>query len=71
MRNTWIKLAMLVSALGWIAGCAHVEATKATFQHTSAALVLQIDRHMEEILRGPDIEEDQTLVLELRDYEIG
>ena len=67
----WLKLAAGLIGLLAVSGCAHIAATKATFTHTGSELVLQIDRHMEEIVRGPDIEEDQTLVLELRDYQVG
>ena len=63
-------------AVGWVAlsvlgGCAHIGATRTTFTHAGPALLLQIDRHMEELVRGPDIDEDQTLVLVLRDYRVG
>jgi hypothetical protein len=54
------------------AGCAHVDTTSGTFsQRSGAPMVLTLERHMDTILRGPDIEEDQTLVLELRRIEIG
>ena len=71
MRNAWALLVVGGMALGLAGGCAHIAATQATFTRTDTALVLQVDRHVEEIVRGPDIEEDQTLVLELRDYQIG
>lgn len=71
MISLRIKLTAGLIGLLAVSGCAHIAATKATFTHTGSELVLQIDRHMEEIVRGPDIEEDQTLVLELRDYQIG
>jgi hypothetical protein len=34
-------------------------------------LILKLERHMDTIVRGPDIDEDQLLVLEVRDYQIG
>jgi hypothetical protein len=34
-------------------------------------LVLRISRHLDEVIRGPDIEEDQLLVLRVQDYQIG
>jgi len=52
-------------------GCAHIGLTKATFTRTETSLVLQIDRRMEELMHAPDLEEDQTLVLELHNYQIG
>ena len=65
------KLLVGLMLLCFSSGCAHIAATRATFAHTGDGLLLQIDRHMEELIHGPDIEEDQTLVLELRDYPIG
>ena len=34
-------------------------------------MVLKLDRHMDTIANGPDIEEDQTLTLEVRRVEVG
>ena len=65
------KLVVTLMILTVGSGCAHIAATKATFSQTGNGLVLQIDRHMDELLHGPDIEEDQTLVLELHDYPVG
>jgi hypothetical protein len=54
------------------AGCAHVDTVNGTFtQRAGAPTVLKIERHMDTIVSGPDIEEDQTLILELRRIEIG
>jgi len=54
------------------AGCAHVDTTQGTFtQRANAPLVLQLSRHVDTIVRGPDIEEDQLLMLELHRVEIG
>ena len=65
--RTFAILSLLV-----LAGCAHVATTRGTFsQQPGAPLVLKIERHMDTIARGPDIEEDQLLVLELRRVEIG
>jgi hypothetical protein len=36
-----------------------------------APLVLRISRHLDTVLRGPDNEEDQVLVLEVRDFQIN
>jgi hypothetical protein len=55
-----------------LVGCAHVATTKATFvRQSDKPLVLTIARHMDTIVRGPDDEEDQRLVLELRSVEVG
>ena len=55
-----------------VAGCAHVASTKATFAHSARKpLVLTINRHVDTIVHGPDAEEDQVLVLRLRDMTIG
>jgi hypothetical protein len=65
-----MKRLLLVAVL--CAGCAHVDTTSGTFsQRPGAPMVLKLERHMDTIVRGPDIEEDQTLVLELRRVEIG
>ena len=34
-------------------------------------MVLKLERHMDTIVRGPDIEEDQFLELELHEVQIG
>lgn len=72
MKAHVILVAVGVLTLG---GCAHVAETRATFirqtETGSPPLVLKIERHMDTIVRGPDIEEDQTLVLELKRYKLG
>ena len=67
--RTRLAAILVVVTIG--GGCAHIATTRATFSQAGTGLVLQIDRHMEELLHGPDIEEDQTLVLELHDYPVG
>ena len=69
-----MKYSMVVTLLTGavlVSGCAHIAATKTTFTQSGGTLVLQIDRHVDELMHAPDLEEDQTLVLELRDYRIG
>jgi hypothetical protein len=62
----------LILAVLLCAGCAHVDTTSGTFsQRTGAPLVLRLERHMDTIVRGPDLEEDQLLVIELPRVEIG
>jgi hypothetical protein len=63
----------LLAGLGLtLAGCAHVESTHGRFaQQADGALVLKLSRHVDTIVSGPDIEEDQTLMLTLRRVEIG
>ena len=53
------------------AGCAHLDSTNSTFEHSDDMLQLKVERHMDEIMDGPDTEEDQTLILQLRDFKIG
>jgi hypothetical protein len=54
------------------AGCAHVDTSSGVFsQRPGGPMVLMIERHMDTIANGPDIEEDQTLTIELRRVEIG
>ena len=60
----------LLSLIFLCGGCAHIGLTKGTFTQTETALVLQIDRHMEDLMHAPDLEEDQTLVLELHNYQV-
>jgi hypothetical protein len=67
--------ALTILALTTLCGCAHIAESNAIFagnaNNGSGPLVLRIARHMDTIVRGPDIEEDQLLVLELRRVEIG
>jgi hypothetical protein len=64
-------------------GCAHTTLTSATFSHEAALsaankaaatdhnhLVLQITRHVDTIINGPDIDEDQLLVLDLKNFRL-
>jgi hypothetical protein len=37
----------------------------------SGPLVLRISRHVDEVIRGPDVEEDQHLVLTVQNFHIG
>jgi len=68
----WTIAGAVLMALLAVTGCAHVASTRGTFsQEPGAPLILRIERHMDTIVRGPDIEEDQHLVLELRRVEIG
>ncbi len=56
-------------------GCAHVASTKMTFlrltDSSSDQLTLKIARHLDTIVHGPDIEEDQLLTLEISDYDLN
>ena len=63
---------LAITVLLALAGCAHVASTKSTFSHSARKpLVLTIHRHVDTIVRGPDSEEDQFLVLRLHDTTIG
>lgn len=56
------------------AGCAHIASTKSTFSYTGetgAVLTLKVERHKEEILHAPDTDENQTLLLQLKDFKVG
>ena len=65
-----MKRLLLVALL--CAGCAHVDTTSGTFSHPPGApMVLTLERHMDTIFNGPDIDEDQTLTIELQRVEIG
>jgi hypothetical protein len=76
------RTALLIAVM-LACGCAHTTLTSATFSHeaalsaanTAAApdhhhLVLQITRHVDTIINGPDIDEDQLLVLDLRNFRL-
>jgi hypothetical protein len=56
-------------------GCAysHVASTAATFRQSEsgAPLMLQISRHLDTVVPGPDDEEDQLLALEVRDFQLN
>ena len=55
-----------------LAGCAHVASTSGTFtQRPGVPLVLKLTRHLDTVVQGPDVEEDQTLIVELRRIAIG
>src|SRR6267154_2487540 len=43
----------------------------ATNEAQSRPLVLKISRHLDTVVRGPDPEEDQLLVLTVKDFRIG
>ncbi len=65
--RTFAILSLLV-----LAGCAHVASTRATFyRQTDQPLALTIKRHLDTIVNGPDTEEDQVLILELRNVAVG
>jgi hypothetical protein len=68
-------IALTILSLTALCGCAHIAQSNATFvpiaNSGSGPLVLRIARHVDTIVRGPDIEEDQLLVLELHRVEIG
>ncbi len=64
-----------------LSGCVQPAVTNATFFHEAAVatpegpavnhLVLQLGRHADTLLSGPDIDEDQLLVLDIRDFRLN
>lgn len=56
-----------------LTGCSHVAATRGTFSigPREKVLVLRLTRHVDTVVRGPDSEEDQLLVLEVPRWNIG
>ena len=74
-----ICLAALASACSY----SHIGSTSATFSRVPPALgadavpapggplVLKINRHLDTVMRGPDTDEDQLLVLEVRDFRLN
>jgi hypothetical protein len=63
------SLTILASACSY----SHVATTSGTFNRVaqSGPLVLKISRHLDTVVRGPDSEEDQLLVLEVHDYQLN
>ena len=78
-----ICLAISLTALASACSYSHIASTSATFNRVAPALgseatpaqagplVLRVRRHLDEVLRGPDPEEDQLLVLELHDVHLN
>lgn len=66
---------MLLVGVMVLCGCAHVASTSATFNrlggNSGNGLVLTVSRHVNTIIHGPDIEEDQLLVLEVSHARLG
>ena len=55
-----------------LAGCAHVDSTRGTFNRgRENDLALRLTRHVDTVVRGPDDEEDHVLVLDVRHWTIG
>jgi hypothetical protein len=65
------RFALLLVCFLAACGYSHVGETKATFRQADKTLSLRVDRHLDTVMRGPDVEEDQRLILELSGYEIG
>ena len=67
--------ALTILTLTTLCGCAHLAESNATFagsaNNGSGPLILRVARHMDTIVNGPDIEEDQLLVLELRNFQLN
>ncbi|HUJ11759.1 MAG TPA: hypothetical protein VL171_17250 [Verrucomicrobiae bacterium] len=70
-----MKTIVALSLVALLTGCAysHIASTVSTFQQptTGAPLQLCITRHLDTVIRGPDDEEDQTLVLNVRDFRLN
>lgn len=64
-----VSLTTLASACSY----SHIASTSTTFNRVaqSGPLVLKISRHLDTVVRGPDSEEDQLLVLEIHDYQLN
>lgn len=67
MRRLWLGLLVGLTGCGY----SHIAETRGTFQQAGNALSLQVYRHLDTVISGPDFEEDQRLVLEIAEYEIG
>ncbi|HUI05441.1 MAG TPA: hypothetical protein VL486_00390 [Verrucomicrobiae bacterium] len=76
---------VVVSLVAFASACGygHIGATSATFNSVAPALgseatsaparplVLRIRRHLDTVIGGPDFEEDQLLVLTVRDFQLN
>ena len=81
MRTT--VLALMVVAFASACSYSHLGPPAATFNRPATAigagslavqtgpLVLRINRHVDTIVSGPDNEEDQSLVLQVRDFRLN
>ena len=62
---------IILMSLVVFTGCAHVASTSGTFSRQAVGSVgLKLQRHMDTIVNGPDVEEDQTLTLTVRNYAL-
>ncbi len=78
-----ITLAVCLATFASACSYSHVGIPSATFNRgtppvgaavdeaQSGALVLRISRHLDTVVRGPDPEEDQLLILTVRDFRPG
>ena len=78
-----MSLAIYLAAFASACSYSHIGSTSATFHRVGPApagettqtqagpLVLNIRRHLDTVMRGPDIEEDQLLALEVRDFRLN
>jgi hypothetical protein len=76
-------IAATILALASGCGYSHIASTTTTFKQLtpllaaspndvqSGPLVLKITRHLDTVLNGPDIEEDQVLLLEVRNFRLN
>ena len=78
-----IMLAVFLAIFGSACNYSHIGPPNTTFSRPSpplgvatnetpdGPLVLNISRHLDTVIRGPDVEEDQLLVLTVRDFRVG
>jgi hypothetical protein len=76
-------LVLCLAALASACNYSHIGATSATFHRIAPAtgadvaptptgpLVLKVSRHVDTVIRGPDIDEDQVFVLEVHDFRLN
>ena len=68
MTRGCLLLLCLLAACGY----SHIAKTVTTFTgHPSAELTLRVEREIDSVVSGPDIVEDQTLVIHLRYFKVG
>jgi hypothetical protein len=78
-----MRTIIAISLLAFTSACSysHIGTTSATFNQMGPAsageatqsgpLVLKFARHVDTVMRGPDTEEDQVLVLHVRDFRLN
>jgi hypothetical protein len=70
-----MKTIITLGLVTLFAGCAysHIASTETTFEQPTkeGPLELHVGRHLDTVLKGPDLEEDQVLILKVRNIRLN